>query len=101
MKKKNFIFPYCIRIPFRQNPFSSRHYIAPSEEEMKVYKNWLDECVNPENYRISKDNLSIEFADENDLTMFTLRFGMHEKTLSKLEKMILHENSLEQEKNYK
>ncbi len=90
----------CIRF---NNSYSYRGYA--DTEDYKMYVAWIEENIPKKNYFIPR-NMSnyVYFLDEDDLTAFTLKFGMvYRRGIpagpSKVEKMILHEEALERSRN--
>ena len=90
----------CIRF---NNSNSYRDYV--DNEDYKMYVDWIKRNIPKKNYYIPRNMANyVYFLDEDDLTAFTLKFGMVYKRgipagLSKVEKMIIHEEALERSRN--
>jgi hypothetical protein len=87
------IFNYCIRI--------STHSWDDVENrtKKKLYNDWLREYVGAGNYYFSNCNRFyhvIEFLDREDVTAFSLKFDVHiERSLTILQKMLIHEDAIQ------
>jgi hypothetical protein len=92
----------CIRF-INSHSFSS----YTETEDYKKYVAWIKENIPKKNYHIPRNAANyVYFLDEDDLTAFTLKFGMVYKRgvpagPSKVEKMIMHEEALERSRNEK
>lgn len=86
----------CIKFLRKYQPWTPEY-----KTELEVYVKWIKDNIPEDNYYIPRsDQGHVYFLEESDLMAFTLRFGEVYKRgrptgLSKVEKMILHENSLE------
>jgi hypothetical protein len=87
------IFGYCIKIAC--HPYNH----VMDMQNRKIYQKWLKENITKGNYYYSKRNAFyhiIEFGDREDVTAFLLKFNCNaERSLSRLEKMLIHEDAIE------
>ena len=90
----------CIRF---NNSNSYSDYL--NNDDYKKYVGWIKKNIPKGKYFIpTKMSNYVYFLDEEDLTAFTLQFGMVYKRgvpkgPSKVEKMIIHEAALERSRN--
>jgi hypothetical protein len=86
----------CIKLEKKYKPWNPEY-----QTELEVYVKWIKENIPEDHYHIPRgDNAYIYFLEEEDLLAFTIKFGHIYKRgrpsgLTKVEKMILHETSLE------
>lgn len=74
-----------------------------SNKEIKSYIDWIKANLKKGTYILNDYNNSVYFLHEEDLSVFTLVFGkiytyIEDPTFDKLQKMLLHENAIEQYK---